>query len=372
MTQPLAFASTLQRLENWLAQKIPGASQLKVSPLDAESGGGFSAEIFFVRADYETESGTQSKELVVRRELNTYPLFLDGDLRLQGRMLAALNQYSDIPVPEFIGMEMDKTLLGAPFLVMGRVHGEVIKQHPNYNIAGWLTGLTPRQRLQAWTNAIEAFAKLHQLNWHNGFAFLDNPARGQPGLDQYLNWFAEWHRWTAQGREQPVADAALAYVLGNRPQHSAINVLWGDPHQSNVMFNADATVAALIDWELAALGPGEIDLAYWLYFDEHWSDLCGVQRLQGLPDRASAIAIYESAVGRRVENLAYYAVIASLRMVNVARRTVDRQIGLGRIKADSTAGVNNIWTLHLARLMGMDVPEIGGDFHAFMAAMSMQ
>src|SRR3546814_15961891 len=78
----------------------------------------------------------------------------------------------------------------------------------------------------------------------------------------------------------PITDAALAYVLDNRPSEAGVSVLWGDPTPSNTMFRPDGTVAALIDWELAALGPPEIDLAWWLYFDELFIITFGVKRLE--------------------------------------------------------------------------------------------
>src|SRR3546814_13247284 len=62
-------------------------------------------------------------------------------------------------------------------------------------------------------NAIHAFAKLHRIEWRDGFEFLNQPERGEPGLDQYLNYMEEWYRWAAKGRTMPITDAALAYVL---------------------------------------------------------------------------------------------------------------------------------------------------------------
>src|SRR3546814_11593360 len=95
------------------------------------------------------------------------------------------------------------------------------------------------------------------------------------------------------------------------------------------MFRPDGTVAALIDWELAALGPPEIDLAWWLYFDELFSITFGVKRLEGLPDRAETIAIYEKAAGRPVRDMDYYDILPGLRLGIVAIRQTDRPIAIG-------------------------------------------
>jgi aminoglycoside phosphotransferase (APT) family kinase protein len=360
-------ATTLQRLHGWLTQKIPGATDMKLAPIDINLGAGSSAEIFFVKADYNTPAGAQSKDLVVRRQADTYELVLGGDLTLQSRMMSALNQHSDLPVPAMIGMEADPTLLGAPFLVMVRTQGRIAKQNPNYNKVGWLSEFTPEQRLFTFTNAIESVAALHKLDWRNGFTFLNNPKRGEPGLDQYLGWLKDWYDWAVKGRPQPIAGAALDYIVKNRPKNTTTSVIWGDPTPANTMFNEDGSIAALIDWELAALGPGELDLGWWLYFDDLFSTHFGVPRLPGLPDRATTISIYENAAGRKVEHMDYYDVIAALRMTIIALRSVDRHIGLGNIRPDNKSVTDNLQTQHLGRLLGLREPELGQDFHDFMS-----
>jgi aminoglycoside phosphotransferase (APT) family kinase protein len=296
-------------------------------------------------------------------------LFLDADLRRQGQILDALNTHSDIPVPGFVGVEMNASLIGEPFLVMALVEGQVIGQNPNYNESGWLADLPPQQRAIRWHSAIEAFAQLHQLNWQQGFEFLNRPERGNNGFDQFFYWFSEWHDWTASGREQMIADSAMAYLKANKPDMLRTCVLWGDPHQSNVIFNHDGSVAALIDWELVSLGTPEIDLAFWLYFDEMWGPMSGQQRLPGLPNRQEVIAIYEKAANYRVQHLEYFEVLAGLRFVNIIRKCVDRLIAAGMMKPDTKAGTHNMWTQHLARLLGMEQPELDPDFFEFLKLM---
>lgn len=364
-------ASSIEVLEAWLEAKLSNANDLRVSPINVETGGGASAEMFFIKVEYNDAQGPQVKELTVRCEDSQSQLFLDASLERHGRILQAVNQYSSLPVPECIGYELDESVLGAPFLVMSRVYGEVVKQFPNYNDSGCLHEYTPTKRYEVWKNIIQQLAALHQLDWQKGFGFLANPARGEAGLDQYLHWFHDWHQWTANGRRQPIADMAMDYLLKNRPDSACVSVLWGDPHQSNFMFNPDnAAVSAILDWELTALGPGEIDLAYWLYFDEHWCEIFKAKRLEGLPTRDQVIAIYEQAAGRKVCDMKFYDVLASLRMVNIIRRTMDRLIASGRIKPGSQAGVENFWTQHLARVLGVDEPELHPDFLEYLDLMT--
>jgi aminoglycoside phosphotransferase (APT) family kinase protein len=231
--------------------------------------------------------------------------------------------------------------------------------------------LAPPRRGEVWRNALRVLAEIHKLDWRQGFTFLDQPARGKPGLDQYLNWAEEWYLWARRDRPHPITDVALEYLKQRRPANAPINVLWGDPTPSNVLFRDNLTVSAVIDWEMAALGPPETDVAWWLFFDDLYSTGMGVTRLDGLPDRATSLAWYESFFGRQLENLDYYDVFATFRMAIIGMRAVDRQIGLGRIPAATSARTHSPIMRMLAAKLGEPLPEVGKDFFEFIGTLGM-
>lgn len=353
-------------LQGWLAGEKPEWRDIRVRPLNVTLGAGFSADIFFVDVDYVDPAGPQSQTLVVRRQPMDLEVVFGSSLALQGKMMAALDARGDLPVPPWIGMHLDPDILGLPFLVMGKVEGECAKQKPNYNVEGWLVEMTPAQRRQSFTNAINAFASLATIDWCDGFEFLAQPENGPPGLDQYVGALEAWHKAAGRGRAMPIVDAAMAYVRANMPNDAGVNVLWGDPTPSNVMFSADGQVNALIDWELAALGPAELDLAWWLYFDDLFGRRFGITRLEGLPTKDETIAIWEAASGRKARHLDYYDIVAALRMALVAVGAFDRQVGIGNIPATNKSLNDNFMTLYLAEKLGLPLPELGPDFVAFM------
>jgi aminoglycoside phosphotransferase (APT) family kinase protein len=355
------------RLTGWLARTKPEWRNLTVAPMDVQLGSGFSAEIFFVDVAYEDDGGEQRRTLVVRRQPQTFEVVFGSDLSLQANMMAALDARGDVPVPAWVGIETDPELLGAPFLVMGRVEGQAATQRPNYNVEGWLVELSPQERGRAFANALEALAKVHAIDWREGFSFLDRPDRGAPGLDQYLGYLSEWHASLKRDRSMPIVDAAMAYILENKPAEAEVCVLWGDPTPSNTMWRPDGSVAALIDWELAALGPPELDLAWWLYFDDLFSRRFAVTRLDGLPGKDETIAIYERASGRTLRHMDYYDIVVALRMALVAAGAFDRQVAIGNIPPGNSSLDNNLMTLYLAERLGLPLPELGADFRAFMA-----
>jgi aminoglycoside phosphotransferase (APT) family kinase protein len=355
-------------LARWLAQKRPGAQGLRVTRLATPKGGGASAESAYVDVDYIQDGARRTESLVLRRQLEGTDLFLNSDLRWQWNVLKAMGGRPQTPVPDLVGIEMDRSVLGGPFYVMQKVEGRIVPQTPNYNQAGWLADLPVGERGKVWRNAVEAFARVHRIDWRDGFEFMDDPKRGPPGLDQYFNYVEEWYAWAAKGREQPTGDAAMDYLRRNKPTDAPVSVVWGDPTPANTLFAPDNSVAGLIDWEMATLGPGELDLSWFLFFDGFYSDGMGVPRLEGLPSRAEIIAIYEAAVGRRVQNLAYYDLLAMVRMGIITLRACDRQVAYGKIRADSTAYKNNPIMAMIARHLDLPVPDVGADFAELMAA----
>lgn len=356
------------RLRDWIEANVAGWRNVRLRPMDVKLGSGFSAEIFFVEVEFEDADGAQSQTLVVRRQPTDFEVVLGSSLALQGNMMAALDRLQVTPVPKWIGMELDPAVLDMPFLIMGRAEGQSATQRPNYNSAGWMADLSPAKRGAAWKNAIKAFAQMSRIEWQaDGFAFLANANWGKPGLDQYLGHLEAWYHGCRKGRMMPYADAAMTYIRAHQPQETTINVLWGDSTPSNVMFADDQTISALIDWELAALGPSELDLAWWLYFDDLFSRRFGTARLAGLPSRDESIAIWEAAVGRKAKHLDYYDVVVALRMALVAVGAFDRQVGVGNIAADNKSLNANLMTTYLAERLGMAPPELGPDFYAFMS-----
>jgi aminoglycoside phosphotransferase (APT) family kinase protein len=367
LANPISIYSS-PALETWLAHTLPHLEDVRVAGVNAPSQAGQSAETVFIQVHGVQGGMRQFLNLVLRRQLEGMDLFLNSDLHWQCDVLKAMARQPGVRVPEVVGIEMDHSVLGSPFYVMNRIEGRVVPQNPNYNQAGWLTELTAEQRCLVWTNNVKAIARVHKVDWRDGFEFMSDSADGAPGLEQYLQHIERWFTWAANGREQPVADAALQWLRRNQPKNAPVQVIWGDSIPANTLFADDLRVEALIDWEMAALGPGEIDLAWFLLFDDFFSKGMGVPRLAGLPDREKVIATYEMEAGRHVGNIDYYEVLAMFRLAIIMVRGCDRQIALGNISPHSKALTHNPITAMIAHRLGLPVPQVGEDFAELLSA----
>jgi aminoglycoside phosphotransferase (APT) family kinase protein len=255
---------------------------------------------------------------------------------------------------------------------MEQLPGRILPQSPNYNKEGWLADMSAATQARVWRDCLEMLARIHRLPVSRHFDFLDRPQRGRTPFDQYLDWIEEWYQWARAGRPHRVTDIAIEYLKANRPADAQVSLLWGDPQPTNLLFLPDGSLSGVIDWEMAVLGPPEADLAWWLFFDDLFSRGMGVPRLAGLPERAVCIQWYEAALGRPVQNLAYYDVLAAFRMAIVGMRSADRQIQRGRIPVTTTARENAPIVRLLAGLLGEPLPEVGADFANLMAALGME
>jgi aminoglycoside phosphotransferase (APT) family kinase protein len=368
----LSLEIAQRALTPWLAPRLK-SSDLEITAWRS-AGAGNSADTFFAAVSGGLEGGARDMRLVIRRQNLGSDIFLESELELPTRVMAAVAahpQAAGIPVPRVIGLESDASLLGAPFMVMEQLPGRILPQSPNYNKEGWLAEMPAADRARVWRACLEMLARIHRLPLSE-FAFLDRPERGVAPLDQYLHWIEEWYQWARAGRPHRITDIAIEYLKANRPRETQASLLWGDPQPTNLLFLPDGSISGVIDWEMAVIGPPEADLAWWLFFDDLFSKGMGVPRLEGLPERAECIRLYEAALGRPVRNLAYYDILAAFRMAIVGMRSTDRQIQRGRIPETTTARENAPIVRLLAGLLGEPLPEVGADFAQLMAALGME
>ncbi len=95
-------------------------------------------------------------------------------------------------------------------------------------------------------------------------------------------------------------------------------------------------VSAVLDFEMASIGPAEVDLAWFVVLHEMAVDRCGGD-LPGFPGRAATVATYEARLGRPVADLRWYEAFAALRSGAILVRAARL---LARL------GVDDSWLTH--------------------------
>jgi aminoglycoside phosphotransferase (APT) family kinase protein len=349
-----------QVLGEWLTGVIPDADDVVVSGLEAPSQG-FSNETWFFDASVTSGKERRRMRLVLRLQPKTSRVFQENDVMHEWRIMHGIAD-SAVPVPGTVAAETSAEILGAPFFVMERVDGRIPQDVPSYNLAGWVADLTPAARAELWRNGIGVLEKIHSVDWQRMCPFLRDSTETAPALEGYLRQIKAWYAFTSADRDFPLLATAMDEIERGRPPEAEVGLVWGDARPGNMIFADDLSVAAVLDWEMAFLGPGEADLGWWLFADRFYSEGFGVSPLPGLPTREEAIAHYEQASSRPVADIEYFELLAAFRMALIMVRSTATRVSLGLLDSSTTMDVANPATRMIAELLGTPAPPISPDF----------
>lgn len=302
---------------------------------------GFSNETFICDIEWTDPAGvTHSDSMVLRIEATEHQLFMTSDALFQARVMRALGEQASLPVPRIRFVEPNLDWFGAAFYLMDRTAGKVPTDVPSYHKKGWVADLSAPERAQMYDNALAKLAQLHCCDWRRSVGFLAPPSGLSP-LDAHVERLSRWATWADADLVINRADvmSALDYVRRARPKEPAPVIIWGDARVGNMIFADDLSVAAMLDWESATIGPPGIDLGWWLMFEEYICEAGGLSRLQGIPGRDAIIERYESLTGTPVVDLGYYEVMAALvfSIINSRLATLLREVGYEERSANQFA-----------------------------------
>ena len=345
------------RLQAWFATKLPEAEDLVLGEITAPGLTGFSSETMLVDGTWRENGRHAEARWVVRSKPTEHPVFPEYDLHSQFRCMQIIGEVSNVPVPRVRWWEPDGSIIGEPFYVMDRIDGEAPSDNPPYTVMGFLADASPAEQRALYEKEISILARLHAIDWQQaGLGFLDRKRFGPPGFAQQLAYYRDFLAWASQGRPQPTIEAAFDYLERNVPEgRDAVVLNWGDARPSNIMVRNFEPVAVL-DWEMATLGPPECDVAWFVYLNRFLSDGVGAPPLPGFPDADETRRIYEDAGGTKLADLHYYQVWAGLRFCVIFIRIIQRMEKQG-VLIPGWSEQNNICTQFLAKVAGFPAPE---------------
>lgn len=329
-------------LTRWLRARRPEAADLRVEPLTRPSEG-LSSETLFVDVAW-TERGVERREtLVARLPPGGAGLFPDYDLRTQARIQELLGP-AGIPVAVPIALEEDDAWIGAPFLLMPRVPGRIPTVTPPFLLRGWLHDAAPEDQACVYRGFLDVLADIHRLDWQSfglGFA-----ARAEGvGLLPELHWWEEFLGWSTEGAPPRDLADAMAWCRENLPgREPPPSLLWGDAQIYNVVFDEAFRPAAVLDWEMASIGPAELDLGWFLALHEMGAASMG--NLPGFLDREATIARYGRRLGRQILDLTWFEVFALVRaetcLTRLKRLLAEQGIHDSRLQPGSSPAIHRI------------------------------
>jgi aminoglycoside phosphotransferase (APT) family kinase protein len=261
----------------------------------------------------------------------TFPTF---DLEFQKRAIELVRTRTSVPVPEIVHFERSEEWLGAPFLIVRAVDGVVPSDNPPYLIDpnGWFLQGTPEQWVRFERSTIDVLVQLHQVvDDGDDTAFLHWDAVGATALERQLNAHRAYYEWARDGHRVPILERTMKKLAATLPANDRSVLNWGDSRPGNIIYQ-DFEPVAVLDWEMAGVGPPEVDLAWATFFQKFFAGMAeqyGLPAVPGMFGTAEALALYEQLSGEKLDDLAWYEALAGLRFGIILLRMSLRSAAFG-------------------------------------------
>jgi aminoglycoside phosphotransferase (APT) family kinase protein len=287
-------------LEAYLDDRLPGEGPIGVQRHQA----GHSNETFFLsRGDHDW---------VLRRPPLGAFLPSAHDVLREFRVLDALKS-TVARVPRTLLACEDESVIGAPFYLMEKVDGVVIRdQVPD--------AFTEEHRGRIGDELVDALVELHSVD--PAECGLDSFAKPTGYLERQLRrWNGQLELTIPHSRPQPRLEEIGMWLRDKLPETQQTAIVQGDYKLDNVMFVSEppARLVAILDWEMSTLGDPIADLGWMISFwrepddmsaEDLFRDASRVTEQPGFRARTELVERYAAATGRDVSKLPWYIVLA--------------------------------------------------------------
>jgi aminoglycoside phosphotransferase (APT) family kinase protein len=236
------------------------------------------------------------------------------DMVREYRVLRAVHPHFP-QAPEPVAVCEDAAVLGAPFFVMERRRGIVLREEIPPSIAA--APDHPRLISEAF---LSTMVKLHAIDVTSD----EMRALGKPEgyvERQVRGWSDRWQR--AKTEEFPEIDQVIEWLAARIPPALAPSLIHNDYKLDNVMLapGAPDRIEAVLDWEMATVGDPLSDfgltLCYWIWATEPEVRVAGIPALTAQPGwytRDELVARYAALTGRDVSRIGYYEVLGVFKL----------------------------------------------------------
>jgi aminoglycoside phosphotransferase (APT) family kinase protein len=318
------------RLGEYLAQHLPGLSgPLAVRQFPA----GFSNLTYLLRAG--------EAELVLRRPpFGTKPK-TGHDMAREFRVLSALRERFPY-CPRALHYCADESVVGAPFYVMERLRGVILRgvspggsmpmggaggpESPPASTSGAEFTSAPQTTRAQQTALVDVLAQLHAVDY--AAAGLAELGRPEGYVERQVQGWAERYE-RARTPDSPGFEGTLAWLAAHRPRESGAALIHNDYKLDNVVFDESdpRRLVGVLDWEMATLGDPLMDLgcslSYWVQADDpDWlreTSLLPTQ-VPGSLTRREVLARYAAQSGREIADARFYYVFGLFRLAGIAQQ----------------------------------------------------
>jgi aminoglycoside phosphotransferase (APT) family kinase protein len=290
--------------------------------------------------------GSKLGEVVLRRPPLAAVLPTAHDMVREHRVISALAD-TDVPVPRVYDLCTDTAVVGAPFYVMERINGLIVRDVVPEGYAD-----SPADRSRITDALVDTLIAIHGVP-------IDGPLEGYGRTDGYLarqikRWIGQWEasKEALAGTDFSLdaLDRLAADLSASLPEQRETTLVHGDFRLDNTMLDPKdpGNILAVLDWELSTLGDPLADVGvigvYWGDRDappEAHQLTSRVTLEPGFPSRTEVFRRYAERSGRDISALPWYLAFGYFKLAVIstgiaARHQAGGMIGAGFDMAAAT------------------------------------
>ncbi len=303
----------LEKLETYLNQTLPDTQG---NLIIEQFPSGFSNLTYLI--------GLGEQLFVLRRPPFGANIKSAHDMGREYKILSALSKtYSKAPKP--LLYTEDENIIGAPFYVMERVQGVILRpkmpkeMHPDQTT---MSGIA--------NELIDTFVELHGVDYQAvGLGDLGRP-EGYVER-QIVGWTKRYFK--AKTDEFAEIEKAAQWLADNMPKEVQPALIHNDFKYDNVVLsNEDWTkIIAVLDWEMATIGNPLMDLGtsigYWVNpNDPDFMQMLNLTptTISGNPTRSEVVEMYAKKSGRNVDHVIFYYIYGLFKIAVIVQQIYAR------------------------------------------------
>ncbi|MCY4464221.1 MAG: phosphotransferase family protein [Chloroflexi bacterium] len=304
------------RLAEYLRGKLPGAE----GDMTVRQFGGGKANLTF---QLRFSSGC---DYVLRRPPLGPIAPSSHDMGREYRVLSVLHRALPFAPRSWLYCDDDR-VIGAPFQVMTRCHGIVVREHLPRPFA-----VDPSAGRKMSGALVDALAAFHAVD----YAALGLSQLGKPDgfvQRQVDGWQRRWQR--ARLHDDPQVDWIYRWLNSRVPANSANSLVHNDPKLDNTMFAAEdpGRVIAILDWDMCTLGDPLSDLGALLTYWTQPDDPPAVRAIAMMPageqsfmSRDELVQRYASSSRSEISDIRFYHVLGIFRLLVILQQIYIRYV----------------------------------------------
>ncbi|UYN93690.1 MAG: phosphotransferase [Enhydrobacter sp.] len=250
------------------------------------------------------------------------------------RVIKALSDHTDVPVPKPYALCQDDAVIGTAFYIMEFLPGRILADPK-------MPGISPADRRRIFDSMNDVLARIHNVDYR-AVGLGDFGREGQYIARQIARWSSQYD--LARTTHLEAMERLKQWLPANIPPGDETRINHGDYRLGNTIVHpTEPRIVAVLDWELSTLGHPLADLGYncmMYHFGEGFGASGGYAETDleafGIPTEREYLAAYARRTGReRIEHWDFYLAFSLFRLAAIVQGVYKR--GLDGNASSTTA-----------------------------------